>query len=340
MRAVRALLKIFIIVALLFQTINVKGTAIHSCIAVPLCFSFSNIHSKSFAPHLLTASTQRVKRKATSSVPSPVRFRESQGRGLILRTWVNDAGPYTFVLDTGAGANLISRRVATEARVEVDARERTVRFGGLSGASTVAGRRAYIRAFALGTRDNLLPSQGFTVIADALPTDIDGVLDPTEVFSPLGYTIDFENETVSAFDPRISPLRLNDSSPDSAVVRWVAEQNGRRPFISLTNGRRALIDTGSGFGLAINAEAAKALGIIETEGKQWEGVSDLGGGKISSKRIRPATVHIGPLALRNVPTDYLSGTKTDAPILLGRDAIRPFQITFDPVNRLIRFRPS
>src|SRR5437868_813301 len=49
---------------------------------------------------------------ATRTLPAPVRFREEPGRGLLVRTWVNGTGPYTFALDTGAGGTIISERVA------------------------------------------------------------------------------------------------------------------------------------------------------------------------------------------------------------------------------------
>ena len=51
-----------------------------------------------------------------SRLPSPVSFRES-GRGLIVRAWVNGAGPFDFALDTGAGATILSSRAAGAARV-------------------------------------------------------------------------------------------------------------------------------------------------------------------------------------------------------------------------------
>src|SRR5437762_3528378 len=56
---------------------------------------------------------------ATHTLPAPVRFREEPGRGLLVRAWVNGAGPYTFALDTGAGGTIISERVAAEAKVGI-----------------------------------------------------------------------------------------------------------------------------------------------------------------------------------------------------------------------------
>ncbi|HEY9285757.1 MAG TPA: aspartyl protease family protein [Pyrinomonadaceae bacterium] len=71
-------------------------------------------------------------RAEASALPAPVRFREVEGRGLLVRAWVNGQGPYEFAVDTGAGATIISRRVAAEARVPVYA-DRAVSISGLSG---------------------------------------------------------------------------------------------------------------------------------------------------------------------------------------------------------------
>src|SRR3954463_11736224 len=54
---------------------------------------------------------QKQSRKPTG-LPSPIRFREVSGRGLLVSAWVNGAGPYTFAVDTGAGATILSRPVA------------------------------------------------------------------------------------------------------------------------------------------------------------------------------------------------------------------------------------
>ena len=177
------------------------------------------------------------------------------------------------------------------------------------------------------------------IVADGLPRDVDGILDPTEAYWPLGYTIDMPNGEMSVFDPRATPLRSGAAPPGGAIVPWLFESDGRRPFVMLSNGRRALLDTGSGLGLAVDGDTARDLGIASVGGRERESTRDLAGGRIAARRIRPITVQIGSLVLRGVPTDLLLGVKTGSPILLGRDALRPFQLTFDPVNRLIRMSP-
>ena len=135
------------------------------------------------------------------------------------------------------------------------------------------------------------------------------------------------------------PAGASDAPPGGAVVRWLTDGQSRRPFVMLAEGRRALLDTGSGFGLAVNEAAARALGITATEGRQRRGARDLAGGEVSARRVRPATVSVGPLVLRGVPTDLLVRAEKGAPVILGRDALRPFRMTFDPVNRLIMLDP-
>jgi predicted aspartyl protease len=275
-----------------------------------------------------------------TALPSSVGLRESGGRGLIVKTWVNGAGPFDFALDTGAGATVLSSRAAGAARVEVESGGRSVTLGGLSGATRGGALKAFVRTLALGSRENAVPARGLFVVARGLPEDVDGVLDPSEAFGSLGFTIDMSRGELSFFDPRTRPLRAADAPPEGAVVQWLTDGQSRRPFVMLAEGRRALLDTGSGFGLAVDEAAARALGIIRTEGRRRPGTRDLAGGEVHSSRIRAATVSVGPLVLRGVPTDLLTRAEKGAPVILGRDALRPFRLTFDPLNRLVMFDPG
>jgi hypothetical protein len=264
-------------------------------------------------------------------VPRPASFREVPGRGLIVRTWINSAGPFNFAIDTGAGATLLSPRVADEARVTIR-NGRLTSIAGLSGAS-ISARNASIQSLAIGDSENYLPAKGLVMIASGLPPDIDGVLDPTEAFAPLGYVIDIPRHELSAFDPHELPLRFDEQPAEGAVVPWLREGHGRRPFVQLDNGDRALLDTGSSLGLAIKDREPGARTV------SGYAVRDVGGGRVSARRARPTSVAIGSLTLRNIPTDMISGADADAPVLLGLSALRPFRLSFDPVHRLIEIAP-
>jgi predicted aspartyl protease len=281
----------------------------------------------------VTRGTTRNRRAiaATPRVPAPVSFREVSGRGLIVRTWINSAGPFDFAIDTGAGATLLSQRVADEAHVALKGGRATI--SGLSGTSTSA-RNASIQSVAVGDSENYLPAKGDAMVISGLPRDLDGVLDPTEVFSPLGYVIDLPQRELSAFDPQTDPIRINEQPADGAVVRWVREGSGRWPFVMLDNGDRALLDTGSSLGLAI-----RDSGSSNRKAPAYA-VRDVGGGQISSRRVEATTISVGSLTLRRVPTDLVSGTEADAPVLLGLSALRPFRLRFDPLHRLIEIAPG
>ena len=273
---------------------------------------------------------QRPESRSTAAPVAPIRLSDERDRGLLANGWINGAGPFLFVIDTGAGVSLISRNVVERAGLRVT-NSRQPLVGGLSTSRIISNQAAKISGLALGRSNNQVPATVTAAVVDSLPGSINGILDPTEVFSPLGYTVDLPNNELRVFDTR---LRLTEVPKDGAVVRWVREGGSDRPFVRLADGRLALIDTGSGLGFALN----------EGWGSNHRGtdnaIHDLGGGIVQSRRVAPQTVSIGALVLNRVPTDVLTGVAPGTPIILGRGALFPFRITFDPVSRLIAFEPA
>jgi hypothetical protein len=285
------------------------------------------------AAHFL-ARAQVKEFRQQSALPLPVRFQVEKSRGLLLRAWINGSGPYVFALDTGAGLNVISERIVGEARLTVKNVRPTV-IGGLTAARNSSNREVVINRLALGDPSNVLGRNKTALVVSFLPPDLDGILDPTEAYSPLGYSIDMPNQRIEALDTTSGFVRNHQRSQDAAVVRWLRVGESNRPFVRLGDGRTALIDTGSGFGLAVNGRHAVIIG--SREPRSSEGIRDIAGGTINSRRVSPTTVSIGELVLRGVPTDILFGVEDEAPVILGRDALYPFKITIDPQRRLIEF---
>ncbi len=282
------------------------------------------------------ALSQRPRRNAprniasvSYSLPHAVSFREVTGRGLLARVWLNGIGPFNFAIDTGAGATIISPRVADEANIARTNERATI--AGLSGVNTVA-QHASVDTFAIGDSENLLPGKGAVLVSAGLPGDLDGLLDPLEAFSPFGVTIDLPRRELTAFDPNVDPLKVSNAPSDGAIVAWLREASSHRPFVMLDNGDRALLDTGSSLGLAVRDPNVTSRSATYAE-------RDIGGGRISARRGQ-TTIAIGSLTLRRIPTDFVSGTGADAPVLLGLAALRPFRLRFDPLHRLIEIAPS
>ena len=262
---------------------------------------------------------------------APISLREGDA-GLLATAWINGAGPFVFAVDTGAGVSIVSRRVVDQARLQISKSRRPL-VGGLSTAPIASDQEAQINGLSLGKPDNRVPGRFVAAVAD-LPRSIDGVLDPTEVFSSYAYTVDLPHRELRVFNASTHGLRLNEQPRDGAVVRWVREAGSHRPFVKLGDGRLALVDTGSGLGLALT-DVRSSHRSDDARMRQ-----DLGGGRVQSRRIAPQTVNIGALVLNGVPTDVLTGVAPGTPIILGRRALFPFSITFDPVANLIAFEPA
>jgi len=50
---------------------------------------------------------------------------------------------------------------------------------------------------------------------------LDGILDPTDLFGELAYSIDLPNRQLLAFDPKDNGLDLTHAPKDGAIVRWI-----------------------------------------------------------------------------------------------------------------------
>ena len=264
-------------------------------------------------------------------VPRPVGFHEVYGRGLLTSVWINSAGPFTFAIDTGAGATIVSPRVAAEANVSISSGPGPS-LAGMSGA-TVAARYGSIQTLAVGDQDNRLPAGSQVIVSNGLPRDLDGLLDPNDAFGSFGFVIDVPHQQLTAFDPRREPISARMQPPDGAVVDWLAEGGSHRPFVLLSTGERALIDTGSSLGFAVR-DSGRFPG-----SSRGSTVRDVGG-SVSYRRGAPQTISIGSLVLRNIPTDFVSGSAADAPVMLGLNALRPFRLAFDPLHKLIEIAPA
>ena len=204
--------------------------------------------------------------------------------------------------------------------------------GGLSTLRIASNEETRLSNLALGEPNNRISTHAVAAVVSTLPGAIDGILDPTDVFRPLGYSVDLPNHELRVFEGK---LRANDNPAGGAVVRWVGND---RPFVRLSNGDLALIDTGSGFGLAVTNSRVVTVGARDSRELQHR--NDLGGGQVQSREISPQRVSIGALVLNGVPADVLTGVAPGTPTILGRRALYPFKVTFDPASRLISFEPT
>ena len=264
--------------------------------------------------------------------PRPIRFREEGPAGLIVSAWIKGAGPFAFAIDTGADVSIITSRVASSAGLAVTKSKRPI-VAGLSNSPIASNQEAIATQLSLGTRDNFIPERPVLAIVASLPGRIDGVMNPADLFGSLTFSIDLPNHQLLVFDSKANGLESKRQPSEGAVVPWIRGEGSHRPIVRLSDGRLALLDTGSGFGLAV-PESASGAGRNHSRP-----TSDLGGGSVQSRELGPTTISIGSLVLENIPTQVLFGAHASTPVILGRRALQPFKITFDPVSRLIAIEP-
>src|SRR5215210_5200076 len=66
----------------------------------------SNVPGAQLRTQQAVAARQREKSAGVVNLPRAARLSETRGRGLMVSTWVNGRGVYTFAVDTGAGATI------------------------------------------------------------------------------------------------------------------------------------------------------------------------------------------------------------------------------------------
>ena len=131
---------------------------------------------------------------------------------------------------------------------------------GLSATSISSNQETRISKLALGNRDNTISSIVVAAVVPILPGSVDGILDPTQVFGSLSYSIDLPRQQLVVFDSGKGNLKSSTSSTEGVVVPWIKVGTSHRPYVRLDNGQLALIDTGSGFGLAFSDNPSQRSG--------------------------------------------------------------------------------
>src|ERR1700730_10104010 len=77
--------------------------------------------------------------RSVAALPLPARFRLQKESGLLISVWLNGSGLCIFAIDTGAGLNVVTERVAVEARLPFKTVRPTI-MGGLTGATILSNR--------------------------------------------------------------------------------------------------------------------------------------------------------------------------------------------------------
>jgi predicted aspartyl protease len=243
---------------------------------------------------------------------------------------VNGAGPFDFILDTGAGTSLLSTELAQQLNIKVLGTKE-----GQSAGGKVSVSLAKVESLALGQAKIEEVEVGIVDlghIGKTIGTKIDGDVG-YNFLKHFRVTIDYQTAEIRFDDPKRTenfgkpskaeiPMRL--ASPAKPLVLVDVYANGRGPF-------QFAIDTGTST-TAISPEAAQQLGIASSPiGPLTTGGSQVNVTAGNLKSFQVGGARIDDLVV--VVADFFAmlsqavGAKLDG--IVGYNFLRNFRVVMD-----------
>ncbi len=269
-----------------------------------------------------------------------VGFRLAGGENplLLIPATVDDRGPYTFILDTGAGASLLSPRLADELGVvATGSKEGT----GAAGKVTVA--LASLASLAIGEARRAPMPIAITAEVDRIGAAVGARIDGDVGYDFLKHyrvSIDYRRaiarlvqgsyDVTAAAHPTRSEVVFRLASPVKPLVLVAALVDGKGPYTFA-------VDTGASM-TALSPALASALEIEAAENVSMTGA----GGMLQAAVGRVASLAVGGAVLENlsvVVSDFLEtigqavGGRLDG--VVGYNFLRRFRVTIDYPNSLL-----
>jgi predicted aspartyl protease len=269
-----------------------------------------------------------------------VGFRLAGGENplILIPTSIDDRGPYSFILDTGAGTSLISPRLADELGIVATESKEAA---GAAGRVTVA--LAHVASIAIGGARRAPMPVAITAEVDRIGAAVGARIDGDVGYDFLKHyrvTIDYRRRLVrlvqgtydvtSAAPATRSEVAFRLAAPTKPLVMVPAFVNGRGPY-------SFIVDTGAS-ATVLSPALADALGIDRAENPAMTGA----GGMLQSVVGRVTSFAVGGAVLQDlsvVVSDFLEhigqtvGTAVDG--VVGYNFLRGFRVTIDYPNGVL-----
>ncbi|MEG3176436.1 retropepsin-like aspartic protease [Sphingomonas sp. RB3P16] len=262
------------------------------------------------------------------------------GTRMTVPVTIGPAGPYRFVVDTGAERTVISHELATTLGLAVGSRVRVTAMSGSSNVGTYVVPEIIVGSPRAGAR-----LTGSRIEAPALQAGNLGAAGLVGIDTLQGHavTIDFATRTMTV-TPSVKRTRTERFGPDDIVIR------ARNLFGQLVvtdadyRGRkiRVVIDTGA----VISMGNLALLRLVRSDAQQMQPISLLSvtGGVLQADFRLVDQIHVAAIGFKDLPVAF-----SDAPpfarlglhdrpaLLLGMDAMRLFgRVRIDFANRELR----
>lgn len=273
-----------------------------------------------------------------------MRFRLAGGAQplILLPVEVNGAGPFQFILDTGAGTSLLSTALGQKLGLQIVGKKE-----GQSAGGAVSVALAKVNSMAVGSVELTDVDVGLVDlghIGQTVGAAIDGDLG-YNFLKHFRITLDYRNSQVTLEDPRrfewigqsaaVTEAAMRLASPARPLILVDVHANGRGPF-------QFAIDTGTST-TAITPELAKQLGVASSP----IGPATTGGAQVEVRGGSLQSFQLGGARIDNlgvVVADFFSrlsnavGAKLDG--IVGYNFLRHYKVALDyPNETLSLFTP-
>jgi len=269
-----------------------------------------------------------------TSQTEDLNFKNERDDRLTVPVRLAGAGPYQFLVDTGADRTAVSREIATRLNLQSGdgAELHTV-----TGVSTV--RTARVRDFTLTRTPE---SSVDAAVLDSANIGADGIVG-VDLLRSQRVQFDFEKKTMSIVPSKVPDFR---AEPGTIVVQ-ARRKNGRLIVTDAqANDRRVtvILDTGSQVSIGNYALRQRLLGPSLINARQTVELVSVTGEKIIGDYMFIRELNFGGIGLKNLAVVFtdahtfkqLGLDKTPA-LLLGMNAIRAFKkVSIDFANKKFR----
>ncbi|SDA26517.1 aspartyl protease family protein [Sphingomonas sp. NFR15] len=291
------------------------------------------------AAPLLALSAQTAAPLAADSNPPPadsIAIADADQR-MTVPVQIADAGPFHFVVDTGAERTVISRELATTLGLAAGRGVRVTAMANVEQVATVVIPRIRVGPPASTLSGSLIEAPAFAAsnIGGAGMLGID-------TLQGHAVTIDFDRNVMTV-TPSAKRRHTPDAAPGEVVVR-ARDMFGQLVVTDAYFGERrvrVVIDTGSDVTMG-NPALRRLIGRRTTlrpiSARAVTGVALLADyGQIGAVRIGSTTIDNLPVAFADAPPFARFGLGNKPALMLGMDALRLFRrVTIDFPNRELR----
>ena len=289
-----------------------------------------------------TAPTQTTEMNSVAGVPDidkttqtqDVKFRNEHDDRMTIPVRLSGAGPYRFLVDTGADRTAVSREIADRLNLKS---------AGGAELHTVAGISKVKMATVQDVEFTHPPQRSIeAAVLEGANIGADGIVG-VDLLRSQRVQFDFQNQTMSIVPSRLPDFR---QEPGTIVVE-ARRKNGRLIVTDAeANGERltVVLDTGSQITIGNKALHDRLLGRSLINGRQTVELESVTGEKISGDYMFIKKLDIGGIGLNNLAIVFTDahtftqlGLDKRPALLLGMNAIRAFKkVSIDFVSKQFR----